>query len=104
MMKHTFASGTAAWVRRAGFELPAAGKTGTTSDTKDAWFLGFTPNLLTLTWVGYDDNTPTGLTGASGALPLWFRYSSEVLRSAPAQDFAWPEGTTQRNDLIFVEQ
>ena len=49
----------------------AAGKTGTSSDTKDSWFAGFTGSYLAVAWVGYDDNRATGLTGAAGALPVW---------------------------------
>ncbi len=48
-----------------------AGKTGTTSDTRDSWFAGFTGSYLAVVWVGYDDNRATGLTGAAGALPVW---------------------------------
>ena len=48
-----------------------AGKTGTSSDTRDSWFAGFTGSYLAVVWVGYDDNRPTGLTGAAGALPVW---------------------------------
>lgn len=56
--------------------LPA-GKTGTTSDTKDTWFVGFTSDRLTLVWVGFDDNSPTGMAGASAALPLWYNVQFE---------------------------
>jgi penicillin-binding protein 1B len=49
----------------------AAGKTGTSSDTRDSWFAGFTGNTMAVVWVGYDDNRVTGLTGAVGALPVW---------------------------------
>jgi penicillin-binding protein 1B len=48
-----------------------AGKTGTSSDTRDSWFAGFTGSYLAVVWVGYDDNRITGLTGAKGALPVW---------------------------------
>ena len=48
-----------------------AGKTGTSSDTRDSWFAGFTGSYIAVAWVGYDDNRATGLTGASGALPVW---------------------------------
>jgi penicillin-binding protein 1B len=60
--------------REAAGRLPhtvAAGKTGTSSDTKDSWFAGFTGSYLAVAWVGYDDNRATGLTGAAGALPVW---------------------------------
>lgn len=93
MMKQAFVSGTAKGAKRLGFDKPAAGKTGTTSDTKDAWFVGFTPQVLTGVWVGYDNNTPVGLTGASGALPIWSRIMAPLLAEAPAVDFSWPEGT-----------
>jgi penicillin-binding protein 1B len=48
-----------------------AGKTGTSSDTRDSWFAGFTGSYVAVVWVGYDDNRITGLTGAAGALPVW---------------------------------
>jgi penicillin-binding protein 1B len=51
--------------------LVIAGKTGTSSDTRDSWFAGFTGNFLAVVWVGYDDNRATGLAGAQGALPVW---------------------------------
>lgn len=70
--------GTAKSARTMGFTGLAAGKTGTTSDYKDSWFVGYTPDLLTLVWVGYDDNTTTGLSGASGALPLWADFMKGV--------------------------
>jgi penicillin-binding protein 1B len=92
MLKETFKSGTARIAKLWGFEKIAAGKTGTTSDTKDAWFMGFTPQILTVTWVGYGDNTPTGLTGASGALPLWVKYMSSVTKKYENTDFKWPSG------------
>jgi penicillin-binding protein 1B len=61
--------------REAAARLPrgliVAGKTGTSSDTRDSWFAGFTGSYLSVVWVGYDDNRATGLTGAAGALPVW---------------------------------
>jgi penicillin-binding protein 1B len=61
--------------REAAARLPrgivVAGKTGTSSDTRDSWFAGFTGSYLAVAWVGYDDNRSTGLTGAAGALPVW---------------------------------
>ncbi len=52
-------------------DLIVAGKTGTSSDTRDSWFAGFTGSYVAVVWVGYDDNRPSGLTGAAGALPVW---------------------------------
>ncbi len=59
-------------------ELTLAGKTGTTDDGRDSWFAGFSGDLLAVTWVGRDDNGPTSLSGATGALPVWSRFMSRV--------------------------
>mgnify|MGYP005811729379 CR=1 FL=1 len=57
--------------------LVVAGKTGTSDDLRDSWFAGFTNDHVTVVWIGADDNSPTGLTGASGALPVWARLVAE---------------------------
>ncbi|MDG0815394.1 transglycosylase domain-containing protein [Bdellovibrio svalbardensis] len=93
MMKQTVLSGTARSVTLNGFFNPAAGKTGTTSDNKDAWFGGFTPYLTTVVWVGYDKNIPHKLTGTSGALPVWINFMKKIGTRYPPDDFPWPEGT-----------
>ena len=93
MMKQAFETGTARGSRKMGFTIPAAGKTGTTNDKKDAWFAGFTPEHVAVVWVGYDDNTPHQLTGASGAVPIWTQYMLAMRSRLSGHDFAWPEGT-----------
>jgi penicillin-binding protein 1B len=64
--------------------LVVAGKTGTSSDTRDSWFAGFTGSYVSVAWVGYDDNRETGLTGAAGAMPVWADTLAR-LKSAPFQ-------------------
>jgi penicillin-binding protein 1B len=91
-MKGPVDRGTAYVVRRMGFKKIAAGKTGTTNDKRDAWFIGFTPQTLALTWIGFDDNTPVGLAGGEGAAPIWTRYMLAVANGQPNVDFAPPPG------------
>jgi penicillin-binding protein 1B len=86
--------GTAAGARSMGFRKTAAGKTGTTNDKRDAWFIGFTPQTLTATWVGFDDNTPTGLAGGDAAVPMWTRYMLAVTANQRNAAFAVPSGVT----------
>lgn len=93
MMKQTIFSGTARSITLNGFFNPAAGKTGTTSDNKDAWFSGFTPYLTTVVWVGYDNNLPHKLTGSNGAVPVWTQFMKKIGTRFPAEDFPWPENT-----------
>lgn len=96
MLKQVINSGTGQVVKLLGFSMPAAGKTGTTSDYKDTWFAGFTPFVTAVSWVGYDDNTPTGLSGASGAAPIWADFMKQFAARYPPNDFKWPEGTELR--------
>ncbi len=92
VMKGVLNRGTGARARSMGFRLTAAGKTGTTNDKRDAWFIGFTPKTLALTWVGFDDNAPLGLSGAEGAVPIWTRYMLQATGGEPKVDFAVPAG------------
>jgi len=94
MMRAVLDSGTAAAARGMGFALDAAGKTGTTNDQRDAWFVGFTPELLTVVWVGLDDNQPLGLTGARAALPIWVEYMTRALAGRDSIGFTIPDGIT----------
>lgn len=66
--------GTARALRGLGINGAVAGKTGTSNDSRDAWFVGFTPRLTAGVWIGYDNNKETGLTGASAAVPIWARF------------------------------
>ena len=73
---------------------PVAGKTGTTNDLRDAWFIGFTPTLVTGVWVGYDDRKPMGKgeTGSRAASPIWLDFMKKVLEGEPITPFQHPEG------------
>jgi len=101
--------GTAARVRAMGFIRPAAGKTGTTSHYNDAWFTGFTPELLSLVWVGFDQTQPprpgsedsldileedggARLTGAVAALPIWTEFMTAATSGLPETQFTPPPG------------
>ncbi len=96
MLSTVLSSGTGAAVKRWGFTRPAAGKTGTTDEYRDAWFVGYTPNLLCVVWTGYDDNTPIKMTGAQAALPVWVRFMKKATENLPAEEFSSPQGVVSR--------
>lgn len=91
MMKGVIKQGTAA--KAAGMPYYLAGKTGTTNDFRDAWFIGFSPNLLCAVWVGYDKETHLAgrESGATAALPIWIDFMSKALTFYPNEDFSSPE-------------
>jgi membrane carboxypeptidase/penicillin-binding protein len=97
MMRSVINEGTGAGVRAAGFALDAAGKTGTTNDLRDAWFVGFTPEMLTVVWVGFDDNQVLGLSGAQAALPIWTSFMNRGLAGHANLPLAEPGG------IVYVE-
>jgi len=99
MMKGTLdlEYGTGHVVRRRGFASTAIGKTGTSSDFRDSWFVGATPLYSLAAWVGFDDNrqmflsSGKGVTGASGAAPLWSDFMIGALGNEPSRDFPRPQ-------------
>jgi penicillin-binding protein 1A len=98
MMETVLQSGTAAAAHAIGLNVPAAGKTGTTDDYTDAWFVGYTPSLVTGVWVGFDRKQKIGpnMTGAAAALPIWVDVVSAGTKNKPAQDFPVPNGVVAR--------
>ena len=96
MMKGVMDDGSGRVIRRMGFKYPAGGKTGTTNQFRDAWFTGFTPELTTSVWVGYDDNESMfrpngkGITGAHAAAPIWSLIMQEALEKNDQHDFPIP--------------
>ena len=93
-MKDVINRGTAANVRQRGLKAVLAGKTGT---SRDGWFAGYTPNLVCAVWVGFDDGSQLGLTGANSALPIWSDFMQVALAEHPEWDGDWdmPAGIEQ---------
>ncbi|UTG94202.1 penicillin-binding protein 1A [Geobacter sulfurreducens] len=93
MLKDVMVYGTAKSLRKFSQARPAAGKTGTTDDYRDAWFIGYTPGVVTGIWVGHDKPRPggKGFTGGTVAAPIWERFMGPALSGRPAADFARPE-------------
>jgi penicillin-binding protein 1B len=92
MFQQVINHGTGSAARSMGFTRPAAGKTGTSNDDNDAWFVGFTPNLLAVVWTGFDQKEPLGLTGAQASLPAWTMFMKDATSWRPLVDFNVPPG------------
>src|SRR5437016_10954155 len=78
ILQDVFNYGTAAKARSLGFDRPYAGKTGTTSNYRDAWFIGYSPRILTLVWVGFDDGHSVRLTGSDACIPIWTSHMNRI--------------------------
>jgi penicillin-binding protein 1B len=92
LLKDVLNRGTAAGVRARGFTLPAAAKTGT---SRDGWFAGYTSNLLTVIWIGFDDNRDLGFTGGATAAPIWADFmlrATSLAAYRDVKDFTMPDG------------
>jgi penicillin-binding protein 1B len=85
-------SGTATSAKGLASAATLAGKTGTTNDGRDAWFVGYSPSLLVVVWVGFDSNEPHGLSGAEAALPIWSDFMRQALDAYPSTTFTPPPG------------
>jgi penicillin-binding protein 1B len=90
LLQSVINNGTGAGARERGFVLPAAGKTGT---SHDGWFAGYTPSLLCIVWVGFDDNRELGLSGSQSALPIWTEFMKKAIPLKPlkGEQFAVPD-------------
>jgi len=97
LMEGVVQSGTGQGVKALG--RPAAGKTGTTNDLSDAWFMGYTPDLVAGSWVGYDHMKPLGKaeTGGRAAAPIWLKFMQGAVAGTPVKGFPVPE------DVLFVK-
>jgi penicillin-binding protein 1A len=98
LLQSTLREGTGARAGQYGFSGIGAGKTGTTNDCTDAWFVGFTPRLCAGVWVGFDDKVTMGRkkTGAVMALPVWADFMGKIVGSDADEPFPRPAGITER--------
>ncbi len=94
LLQSVVEDGTAQAVKT--LERPVAGKTGTTNDSHDAWFIGFTPDFVAGVWVGFDQaaNLGPGETGGRSAIPIWLDFARVALEGVPVHEFAVPSGVT----------
>jgi penicillin-binding protein 1B len=88
--------GTGGRTRVFGVQGPLAGKTGTTDGYRDAWFVGYTPDLAIGVWIGFDDERPIKLTGAQAALPIWSQLAIRII-SENHPDFEMPSEIVLRD-------
>ena len=106
LLQEVTRSGTAARAQATLKRPDLYGKTGTTNDSMDAWFAGFQPTLMAVTWIGYD--TPRKLgdreTGGGLSLPVWINYMDKVLKNVPIMDLATPEGVTHVGGEWFFDE
>jgi len=98
LMESVVKHGTAHVIKKT-LNRPIAGKTGTTNDYNDAWFIGFSPELVTGVWVGKDQDESLGVneTGTRTAIPIWLKYMQEALKDVPIKDFAVP------NEVSYIK-
>lgn len=96
LLKGVVERGTAAKAKAMGLRGIVAGKTGTTDGYRDAWFIGYTPDVVVGAWVGFDDEDALHLTGAQAALPMWVEFVRQILPAAP-RDFVMPPAVITRD-------
>jgi len=101
MLREVFNTGTAVHAKSLAQKYPMGGKTGTTNDFTDAWFLGFTPSITCGVYVGFDDHRTLGdkEEGARVALPIWMQFMSEYLKGQPVEDFPHSPLLTNPNQV-----
>ncbi len=96
ILKDVFSYGTAGKARQLGFARPFAGKTGTTSSYRDAWFIGYSPRILSLVWLGFDDGHSVRLAGGDACVPIWTANMNRVGGLIPDVDWKRPEDVVDR--------
>lgn len=107
MLRGVTTSGTASRVSRILRRNDVAGKTGTTNESVDGWFSGYTPSLVATAWLGFDHPKSLGIweTGGGAAMPIWLSYMQEILNGSPEEkEFVYPDGLLSANgDFYFIE-
>ena len=96
MLRGVIENGTGQTLVGKGIHWPVAGKTGTTNNSRDAWFIGYTPDILALVWVGFDNGDSIKATGAQAALPIWAELVKAIPHQLSRNDFRVPEGIVTR--------
>ncbi len=96
LLKGVVSRGTAAKAPLLGLRAAVAGKTGTTDGYRDAWFIGYTPEIVIGLWIGFDDEQPVRLAGAQAALPIWVDVARQVI-PAESKEFSVPQGIVRRD-------
>lgn len=97
MLQSVITRGTAHSLKQMGISFPVAGKTGTTNEYKDAWFVGYTPDILALVWVGFDDGDSIHAPGSSAALPIWADLINSIPQYISGETFHMPPGVVERS-------
>jgi penicillin-binding protein 1B len=92
LLRSVVTQGTARGLANRGIQFPVAGKTGTTNNSRDAWFVGYTPDILILVWVGYDSGASIHASGAGAALPIWAELARAIPHQITGADFSAPPG------------
>ena len=96
MLRSVVEEGTANSLKNIGISFPVGGKTGTTNNFKDAWFVGYTPDILALVWVGFDDGSSIHASGAKAALPIWAELINALPQYVSENWFKVPPGVVKR--------
>lgn len=92
MLRTVVTEGTARSLKSMGISFPVAGKTGTTNDYRDAWFVGYTPDIVALVWVGFDNGDSIHATGSAAALPIWADLMNSIPEYVSGEGFRMPRG------------
>ncbi|MCP5109065.1 MAG: penicillin-binding protein, partial [bacterium] len=96
LLRGAIKNGTGRTLGNKGIRWPVAGKTGTTNNYRDAWFIGYTPDILALVWVGFDNGDSIKATGAQAALPIWAELMKAIPHKISRKDFRMPDGIVTR--------